>query len=99
MAAPEMPGQLVLWGLPPDFLWGRPARVEIPEPFWSDDWFMGIRSKTYLGEICSHSGPESEVCVQPERKSQAEGMQPPCIPFDPDTATITVLPGKLRDYL
>lgn len=72
--------------------------MEIPEPFRTDDWCRGLRSRTYLGGICSHSGPESEVCVQPRRESQAADLEAPCIPFDPDTAKITVLPGKLGDY-
>jgi hypothetical protein len=96
----ELDGQLVLWGPPLDFPWGRAAEVEIPETFWTDDWCRGLRSKTYLGEICAHHDPaQGPVCVQPKRESQAEGMEPPCIPFDPATAKITVLPGKLRDYL
>jgi len=79
-----------------DIPWGKAAMVEIPEESWSDDWLMGIRSKTWLGEICScHRGG---VCVQPRRESQGEGMQPPCISFDPDKVKITVLDGKLSDH-
>ena len=76
--------------------YGKPALVEIPAEFWSQEWLMGIRSVTYLGDICScHRGG---TCVQPRRESQGEGMQPPCISFDPEKAKITVLDGKLEDY-
>lgn len=79
--------------------WGKPARVEIPVEFGSDDYLRGIRSRTYIGHICSHSDPsESLVCVEPP--SHQVVLDPPktCIPFDPEKATITVLEGKLADW-
>jgi hypothetical protein len=91
----EIPGQLPLWEeavLP----WGKPALVEIPEPFWSTDWLNGVRSKTYLGEICWHyDQTQGNVCVQPLPQ---QGVQQKCAPFDPETAKIRVLPGRLGDY-
>jgi len=89
--------QEVLWGLPEDFPWGQTCTVEIPTRFWSDDWLDGVRSRKYVGMICSHSNPaEGDICVQPWSHSQAH--RAPCVPFDPETAVITVLPGKLQDY-
>lgn len=76
--------------------YGSPVLAEIPVEFWSHDWLMGMRTRTYLGHLCSHAG--GGTCIQPERQSQAEGMQPPCIPFEPVQAKITVLSGKLSDY-
>ncbi len=75
---------------------GKPALVEVPEEFWTDDWCNGLRSRTYLGDLCHHV--EGGTCVQPAPCNQ--GMNhPPCIPFDPARAKITVLNGRLGDYL
>jgi hypothetical protein len=99
----EMPGQLALWKSTADLPWDRPVLVEVAEEFWSDDWLRGVRSKTYLGMLCSHFGPELDrhgnrypVCVQPRCESQAAAA--PCVPFDWEHAKITALEGKLKDY-
>ena len=80
--------------------WGRPVRIEIPTEFWSHEYLMGVQARIYLGDLCSHMGgaDEPHTCVQPPRISQGEGMQPPCVPFDPVKVRITVLEGKLSDY-
>lgn len=92
----ELPGQLPLWeevALP----WGRTVLIEIPEPFWSDDWLQGVRSKTYLGCIRSHHDPkEGPACVE---ALPQQGVVQKCVPFDPKTAKIRVLPGRLPDYV
>ena len=97
--------QLPLWPSTADLPWGSPVLVEVPEEFWSPDWRRGVRSKTYLGMLCSHCGPERDgrgipyrVCVQPRRESQAEDEQAPCVPFNWEHAKITALAGKLADY-
>ena len=91
----EIPGQLPLWEKP-DLPWGRPALVEVPEPFWSEGWLQGVRSRTYLGNVCHHSDPkEGLVCVEPLPQ---QGTPQRCTPFDPRTARIRVLPGRLGDY-
>jgi hypothetical protein len=78
--------------------WSHPVLAEIPEEFWTDDWCRGVRWRVYLGNLCSHSGRESPACIQPRRESQAEGMEAPCVPFDPDHVRLMVLDGKLSDY-
>jgi hypothetical protein len=78
--------------------WSHPVLAEIPEQFWTDDWCRGLRYRVYLGNLCSHSGPESPACIQPRRESQAEGMDAHCVPFDPDHVRLMVLDGKLSDY-
>lgn len=93
----EATGQQPLWGLPGDFPWGLTAMVEIPVLFWSTEWLAGVRSKTYIGMICSHHDPlVSKTCVQPWNHSQAVIAK--CVPFDAATAKVTVLPGKPEDY-
>lgn len=75
---------------------GKPAMVEIPEQFWSDGWCDGVRSRTYIGDLCYHSGGPG-MCVQPAWINQGR-PEPQCIPFDPGTVKIRVLSGKLSDY-
>jgi hypothetical protein len=79
--------------------WGKPVLAAIPERFWTQDWCWGVRYKIVLGGLCSHSDlSQSPACIQPRRESQAEGMEPPCVPFDPDNVRLMLLDGKLSDY-
>lgn len=80
--------------LPEQVPYGKPAYVEIPVTFWSDDWHTGLRSRRYLGNVCLHVG--GGFCVQPQ--NYQGWPEPLCIPFDPVSVTITVLAGKLGDY-
>lgn len=76
--------------------YGKPALVEVPEEFWTPDWCNGLRTRTYIGDICHHS--DGSTCVQPPHVNQ--GMpEPACIPFDPAKAVISVLSGRLSDYV
>lgn len=71
--------------------YGKPAWVGILEPAGSKAWRKGIRMKTYQGTICVHHDiNESRTCIQP--------VNGQCVPFDPKTAQIQLLRGKLSDY-
>jgi hypothetical protein len=75
---------------------GRAVKCTVPVPFWSDDWHDGMRSRSYIGNVCScHKGG---ICLQPPIREQGVPEERgQCFLLTSDM-TLELLPGKLRDY-
>jgi hypothetical protein len=76
--------------------YGRVVRCTVPVEFYSDDWHDGMRSRTYIGTVCSHH--EGGVCLQPPMRAQGVSEDSgKCFLLTSDMI-LELLPGKIRDY-
>ena len=95
----EMTDPLAFLPVTPDIPWGKPVLIEIPEKYWTNDWCQVVRSKTYIGTLCSHyDARESLICIQPPQAG-IQHVKVQCVPIkDLNECKLTVLKGKLKDY-